>query len=214
MRDLEPRRIDLEPSEEGHDLHLGESLSHGGRVQAVRSFDRLDQDEYARSRLAGVVRWGQARMDGFVERGEIRRGRSEPREALGRGQSRRVVYRRLPLGRSRDIVSGRPEARLERGFGHGNEERNDFRLPINGTELAHDRLPVLEMATSDEVIGPSRDRGDELAWDRRMRSYWSANGAAAPVSALLYGARRNCALSCVIILGYRFTTFVGSLASS
>src|SRR5437762_10944325 len=97
MRDLEPRRIDLEPSEEGHDLHLGESLSHGGRVQAVRSFDRLDQDEYARSRLAGVVRWRQARMDGFVERGEIRRGRSEPREALGRGQSRRVVYRRLPL---------------------------------------------------------------------------------------------------------------------
>src|SRR2546423_2161218 len=45
MRGLEPSRIDLEPSEERHDLHLGESLSHGGRVQAVRDFDRLYQDE-------------------------------------------------------------------------------------------------------------------------------------------------------------------------
>src|SRR5947209_18378934 len=104
-------------------------------------------------------------MDGFVERGEIRRGRSEPREALGRGQIRRVVYRRLPLGRSGDIISGRPQARLERGFRHGNVERNDFRLPIDGTELAHDRLPVLEMATSDEVIGPGRLRGVELVVD-------------------------------------------------
>src|SRR5438552_18516982 len=114
-------------------------------------------------------------MDGFVERGEIRRGRSEPREALGRGQSRRVVYRRLPLGRSRDIVSGRPEARLERGFRHGNEERNDFWLPINGTELAHDRLPVLEMATSDEAIAPSRDRGVDLGVEVRrplLRVVW------------------------------------------
>src|SRR5439155_19753443 len=112
------------------------------------------QDEYARSRLAGVVRWRQARMNGFVERGEIRRGRSEPREALGRGQSRRVVYRRLPLGRSRDIVSGRPEARLERGFRHGNEERNDLWLPINGTELANERVPVMEMVTAAAAFAP------------------------------------------------------------
>src|SRR5207249_7280375 len=35
------------------------------------------------------------------------------------------------------------------------------------SELAHDRLPVLEMATSDEVIGPSRDRGVELGVEVR-----------------------------------------------
>src|SRR5438046_10324024 len=65
------------------------------------------------------------------------------------------------------MVSGRPEARLERGFRYGNGERTVFRLPMNGTELAHDRLPVLEMATSDEVIGPSRDRGVELGVEVR-----------------------------------------------